>query len=217
MKTLKLKPMAYLLVAIVASVGVYNAFVLNTVSEISSKDAAAVRRLDETYGVVKFGRSLATESKWTRLRGPAVAKAFKKKNSLSYEAINNTESAIAEGLNLSISEMTDGKGNPLNSSGQLFTRNGSIESLEVSLPDGGTLSVAYAEMSGNVFEYEHEGQILSGLMYQVDQSSYMVTLSNGPLEGYRLRFTDTKNPEDAENEIQALAEIHNVQAGTFGI
>jgi len=38
-----------------------------------------------------------------------------------------------------------------------------------------------------VFEYDINGEIYSGMMYQVDQKSYMVALTNSPLEGTRLR------------------------------
>jgi hypothetical protein len=62
-----------------------------------------------------------------------------------------------------------------------------IENLIVSLPQGEGITVSFSELAGNVFEYDINGEIYSGMMYQVDQKSYMVALTNSPLEGTRLR------------------------------
>jgi hypothetical protein len=100
-------------------------------------------------------------------------------------------------------------------SGSLQTNNGVIESLSVSLPNGEGVSVSFSEMSGNVFEYDFGGDLYSGMMYQVDQNSYMVTLTNGPLEGTRLRFNATQE-ENMQETRDFLAENHNVEVGNFG-
>jgi hypothetical protein len=81
-----------------------------------------------------------------------------------------------------------------------------IESLEVSLPGTEKLSVAFREMSGNVFDYDFGGELYSGMMYQVDTNSYVVTLTNGPLEGTRLKFDGAPSVEQIQANEQALAE-----------
>jgi hypothetical protein len=72
----------------------------------------------------------------------------------------------------------------------------------VSLPNGEGLDVSFSEMTGNVFEYDVDGEVYSGMMYQVDQHAYMVTLTNGPLEGTRLRFSSTQSLEDQPQAIE---------------
>jgi hypothetical protein len=88
--------------------------------------------------------------------------------------------------------------------------------LNVSLPNGEGLSVSFSEMTGNVFEYDFEGELYSGMMYQADQSSYIVTLTNGPLEGTRLKFNGELSLEDqiqAEESQRSLAETQEAGAG----
>jgi hypothetical protein len=84
------------------------------------------------------------------------------------------------------------------------------------LPNGEGVSVSFSEMTGNVFEYDFEGELYSGMMYQVDQNSYMVTLTNGPLEGTRLKFSGEASLEEQQQqeEIQrSLAEVSEAEAG----
>ncbi len=103
--------------------------------------------------------------------------------------------------------------------GSLLANNGVIESLNVTLPDGG-FSVSFAEMTGNVFEYDYNGEIYTGMMYQVDPKSYMVTLSNGPLTGTRFKFltssdeVDQSMPDMPSSEY--LADAKEVEVGNFG-
>jgi hypothetical protein len=71
------------------------------------------------------------------------------------------------------------------------------------------IEISFSEMTGNTFEYDLNGQIYSGLMYQVDQNSYMITLTNGPLEGTRLRFAgESTDAQSQQEQTQAyLAEV----------
>ena len=70
-------------------------------------------------------------------------------------------------------------------------------------------------MNGNVFQYDYAGEIYSGMLYQVDPKSFMVTLTNGPLEGTRLRFVEGFTPEQTEIK-ETLKEEHNLEVGFFG-
>ena len=67
----------------------------------------------------------------------------------------------------------------------------------------------------NVFEYDVNGEVYSGMMYQVDQNAYMVTLTNGPLEGTRLRFSAQQSAEE-QQQIQDNLAQNNVDIGEFG-
>jgi hypothetical protein len=127
--------------------------------------------------------------------------------------------AVTEELNLNLVEVINPKKyqNGITGSqfsGSLTTSNGTIDSLSVSLPNSEGLTVSFSEMNGNVFEYDLEGEIYSGMLYQVDQSSYMVTLTNGPLEGTRLRFVGEPSQEQvAAND---HANVGNTGADEFG-
>jgi hypothetical protein len=95
--------------------------------------------------------------------------------------------------------------------GSIATNNGIIESLSANLPENMNIEISFSEMTGNVFEYDLNGKVYSAMMYQVDQSSYMVTMTNGPLEGTRMRFAG-----EAADTNTYLAETHNIEVGAFG-
>lgn len=214
--------------------GTYNAVVINSESHISGSEVKFVKRLDELYGVTVPGREVAASVTWTKLK-PAEVIAHKQQQ----EVIQNISmasaapvsapvpensgpesAAVQEELSLHLVEVINPNkwknGVPAGQfSGSLSTNQGVIESLSVSLPDGEGVSVSFSEMNGNVFEYDIDGELYSGMMYQVDQHSYMVTLTNGPLEGTRLRFSTVEANTQYEQSQQYLVE-NNVEVGTFG-
>ena len=192
--------------------GTYNAVVINSESSISGSDVRFAKRLDEVYGVVKSGREVAASIKWQKLSvkqisslkpqflpQPSIVTQPIKTDSDSVEV---AQAAVQEELNLNLTEVINPKKwqqgiNNSQFSGNLVTNNGVIESLNVSLPNDEGVSVSFSEMTGNVFEYDFNGDLYSGMMYQVDQNAYMVTLTNGPLEGTRMKFSaDLPQPED---------------------
>ncbi len=113
--------------------------------------------------------------------------------------------AVKDDLNLNLMEVHNPKkwqnSTPSQFSGTLSTSNGTIEALSVNLPDGEKVSVSFSEMSGNVFEYDYNGEFYSAMMYQVDQNSYMVTFSNGPLEGTRLKFNKEAEVDQSQPDM----------------
>lgn len=231
--TNKNKTLAFMVAGLFVLTGTYNAVVINSESHLSGSDVKFVKRLDEMYGVTIKGREVAAVTKWQKLApsplnskklapmvekiteaAPAVAEAPTASDLIP-------EAAVQEELTLSLVEVINPKkwqqGLKNNQfSGSLATNNGVIEDLSVALPDGEGVSVSFSEMTGNVFEYDLNGEYYAGMMYQVDKNSYMVTLTNGPLEGTRLRFST----QDAHNEQyetqQLLAENNNVSVGNFG-
>lgn len=218
------------LVTMFTITGIYNSVVINAASTISGDDVKFVKRIDEMYGVITPGRMVAASVNWRKLPPQQNALSVKPKvveqtisqvqsapaTVASSEAPAPTAAAIQEELNLNLVEVVNLKkyANGINSaqfSGDLSTNNGTIDSLNVSLPNGEGFSVSFSEMTGNVFEYDCEQEVCTGMLYQVDQNSYMVTLSNGPLEGTRLRFT-----KPAEVDEQQLAQQYVEQPGNFG-
>lgn len=204
-------------------IGMYNAVVINSESSINSSNVIG-KRLDEVYGVMVPGRQIAgMTAAWKKIQPmkvvvneerPVIQNSKSEKSEVAPQFV--PETTVQQELNLSLVEVTNQKKytNGLTSSqfnGSLSTNQGVIESLSVSLPNGENVSVSFAEMTGNVFEYDLNGNIYSALMFQVDQSSYVVTLTNGPLEGTRLRFSSSNTTEQQET----LAE-NNVQSGSFG-
>jgi len=180
--------------------GTYNAIVINSESSINGEEFRFAKRLDEVYGTLSSKREVATAMSWQKLSVKQAA-IYKSKNINTNQASAEespaqvqTEAAVQEDLNLSLTAVINPKKwkkglNNSQFSGNLSTNQGVIESLSVSLPNGEGLSVSFSEMTGNVFEYDYDGELYSGMMYQDNQNSYVVTLTNGPLEGTISTFT----------------------------
>lgn len=224
----KNKMIAFTVLGLFVLTGTYNALVINSDSHLNEENKF-VKRLDEIHGVTIAGRHMA--GTWQKLSQvkmgpkkalPVVAKTEVKETSTVAPTFAEVPAAaVQESLSLSLVEVINPKkyqnGAPANSfNGSLATNNGVIESLTVSLPGSENLSVAFSEMTGNVFEYDFNGEIYSGMMYQVDTNAYMVTLTNGPLEGTRLRFSAESPAIEQQQTQEKLAENNNVEVGTFG-
>jgi hypothetical protein len=218
-----------LIVGVFIAIGTYNSVVINSESEMNSSEITFVMRLDEVYGITVPGREVAASLEWKKL-GPAQmnrpkqvtqpVSTFAAAPAITESPAEETAAAVQEVLNLSLVEVINSKKwqNGLSStqySGSLSTNGGVIESLSVSLPNGEGLSVSFSEMTGNVFEYDINGELYSGMMYQVDQNAYMVTLTNGPLEGTRLRFS-SQAPGEEQQQNQEILASNNVDVGSFG-
>jgi hypothetical protein len=209
--------------------GTYNAIVINSSSVISGSEFTFVKRLDEVYGITVPGREVATALTWKKLNTLKVNKLPEVVQPLSTSlaapdqaesSVQDTVAAVQEELNLSLVEVINPKKwqNGLATTqfnGSLSTNAGVIESLTVTLPQGEGLSVSFSEMTGNVFEYDINGDLFTGMMYQVDQNAYMVTLTNGPLEGTRLRFAGTASIDEQQANQEMLAN-NNIEVGSFG-
>ncbi len=236
----KKKTLASLALGFVVMTGTYNAIVINSESELSNYDAKLVKRLDEVYGIVKPGRGAASISwqKLEKVQAPSIQRIpppqFQKRSFSNNQVAENSTvtksvpvAAVQDELSLHLVEVANTKKwekglTSTQFSGNLSTNNGVIETLSVALPNGEGVSVSFSEMTGNVFEYDLNGEVYSGMMYQVDQTSYMVTLTNGPLEGTRMRFASeapaqTEEPAAAAPELaENQTENQNIEVGNFG-
>mgnify|MGYP001139078339 CR=1 FL=1 len=209
------------------AMGTYNSFVVNSDAFMDSQNVRFVKRLDELNGLMTSGRKLADNGEWIKLRNapkpqhaPVVQDQVVVSNAapISPAAVSEAapektaQAAIKEELSLELSEVFNAKKYAQapkagEFGGSLSSNNGVIESMSVNLPGGESISISVAEMAGNVFEYELEGQTLSGMMYQMDKTSYMVTLTNGPHEGTRLKFIgEPAAEEDFGNNSTEVAE-----------
>ncbi len=202
-----------LAVGLFVTVGTYNAVVINSETHFVGEEVKFVKRLDEVYGVFVSKREVAASLNWQKVSVKQAAVYRQFKNSLSDKQLQQmageespvevaSQAAVQEELNLTLSSVINPKKwqqglTPTQFSGSLNTSNGVIESLSVSLPNGEGLSVSFSEMSGNVFEYDMNGELYSGMMYQDGTNSYVVTLTNGPLEGTRLCFSNGEAQEAA--------------------
>ncbi|WPU65345.1 hypothetical protein [Peredibacter starrii] len=231
----KNKTAAFMAFGLFMVIGTYNAVVINSESHLAGTDIKFVKRLDEIYGVTVSGREVAASMNWQKLSPQQVAVH---KNKVRPRQLTQTVStsnsapevsagdivpaaAVQEELSLNLVEVINPKKwqkglTNTQFNGSLATNNGVIESLSVSLPNGEGVSVSFSEMVGNVFEYDLDGELYSGMMYQIDQGAYMVTLTNGPLEGTRLRFlADAPAVEQQQNQ-EILAENNGIEVGNFG-
>ncbi len=225
----KKRTLSFLAMLFFVATGTYNAIVINSESHLNVADMRFVKRLDELNGIVEPGRLVATGIQWQKLEPTQTVSSNALRSPVIQEintvasASTNGESvppqvapcaAVTEELNLNLVEVINPKkwqnGLPAGEfSGSLSTANGSIDSLNVSLPNGEGVTVSFSEMNGNVFEYDIDGEVYSGMLYQVDQTAYMVTLTNGPLEGTRLRFVGEPSQEQ-------VAASEQVQIGNSG-
>jgi hypothetical protein len=210
--------------------GTYNAIVISSDSHLNGADVRFVKRLDELKGIIEPGRLVATGIQWQKLaptqnvnqnalRAPVVQELNTIASSSEVAPQASPAAAVTEELNLNLVEVVNPKkwqnGLPTDQfNGSLTTSNGTIDSLNVSLPSGEGVSVSFSEMNGNVFEYDIDGEIYSGMLYQVEQNSYMVTLTNGPLEGTRLRFVGDPSQEQVAATEQQL--VGNAGSDDFG-
>lgn len=216
--------------------GTYNAIVINSESYVS--DVKFVKRLDELYGITKPARQVATSTAWQKLAPVEqtlprpIMQRQQAAPSSSMDAASTSEPAISsasvqEELSLNLTEVINPKkyqkGLTVSDfSGSLQTNNGVIEELNVSLPNGEGVSISFSEMAGNVFEYDLDGNLYSGMMYQVDSNAYMVTLTNGLLEGTRMRFSPEAQVEQTQPDMPsaempeagAVAEVQEPQVAT---
>ena len=213
--------------------GSYNAFVINSESIMSGNDIRFAKRLDEVYGVVVSKREVANTMAWQKLsvKQAAIYKNYGVVSDKLLQEVGASEvapqseviaqAAVQEELSLSLTGVINPKKwqQGLNSSqfsGNLSTNQGVIESLSVSLPNGEGVSVSFSEMTGNVFEYDFNGELYSGMMYQENQNSYVVTLTNGPLEGTRLTFTGEMSPDSQPTQqvdgLSVVADNNNSEA-----
>jgi hypothetical protein len=223
MKRLNFKTIALSISAFMAAVGAYNALVINADSHVAVGNF--VKRSDEMSGVVVAGRNTASIS-WHKLQPIPMKDTIKPQvvGSFSSPAPTAQEvekvAAIQEDLKLNLVEVINSqkwsKGLPNTQfTGSISVANGVIDSLSVALPEGLGMNISNLELSGNVFSYDLGEGSYSAMMYQVDTSTYMVTLTNGPLGGTRLRFSAEASVEQQDTEL-ALAQDHDVQVGSFG-
>ncbi len=230
----KKRTLSFLAMLFFVVTGTYNAIVITSESHLNGADMRFVKRLDEMNGIIEPGRLVATGIQWQKLepvqnveqnafRAPVVQEINTVASSPS--AVNNVPpqeapaAAVTEELNLNLVEVINPKkwqnGLPNDQfSGSLTTSNGSIDTLNVTLPNSEGVTVSFSEMNGNVFEYDIDGEVYSGMLYQVDQTAYMVTLTNGPLEGTRLRFVGEPTQEQVAATEQAV--IGNTDNDAFG-
>ncbi len=218
----KIRTVAWAFFSFMVFTGTYNAIVINSDSKIAGNEVKFVKRLDEIYGVTERGRLVANTMSWQKItpqkievKKVQVTQQFYPSTQVENKAPSVIEelvpvAAVQEELSLSLVEVINPKKWPTalttaQFNGNLSTSNGVIEDLSVSLPNEEGVSVSFSEMTGNVFEYDYNGELYSGMMYQVDQNSYMVTLTNGPLEGTRLRFAGQSQSEPQEPQ-EALAQ-----------
>jgi len=220
MKKKQTKNIVIFALSLLAMIGSYNAIMINSDSNLSS--SSHFKRLDEMFGVVTLGRTPAVDAKWTKIakeHKTVVATAPVAKEVVYDDAPEVAQAAIEAMLDLRLVEVINPKKweNGVKATefkGSIATNNGIIETLSASLPEGLNIDIAFSEMTGNTFEYDLNGEVYSGIMYQVDQASYMITMTNGPLEGTRLKFAaETVDTQTTQNY---LAETHNVEIGSFG-
>jgi len=184
--------------------GIYNALFIDFGVETSAFDNYQFK-LKKTNNVITKKRKtysskrVVTNKGYSKRRKAIVKKAVV--NSRAEISSSNQKAHITHELNLNLKEFF----NPNlykkvlkadQASGSLAARDGVIETFEVSLPNGEEIVGQFSEMNGNVFTYDHEGHLYSGLIYQSGNSAYSVTLVNGPFKGSKMKFVADSSNEN---------------------
>ena len=81
--------------------------------------------------------------------------------------------------------------------GELYVSESSIESLSFYI-NNKFYEIPLVNINNNTFEYELDGEIISGMAYQTDLSQYIISFVNGPLEGIKLEFKTELNLSDSD-------------------
>jgi hypothetical protein len=201
--------------------GAYNSVMVNSDAFMSHEGLPFVKRLDEIHGDVRVGRQMANAvpgGRWINLASAPTANGAVQAEevvTVAVDAPSENPAAITTELSLELTEVFNAKKYPQGTkefAGSLAARDGVLESISVELPQGEAFTVSSAQLTGNVFTYDIDGEDFSGMMYQMDEQSYMVTLTNGPLEGTRLKFTAAKEEEIGNNaQIAENNDTHNVE------
>lgn len=92
--------------------------------------------------------------------------------------------------------------------GELQVSGNSIDYLILNMDEH--FEISFASLNGNTFEYHINGETYSEMLYQVDQDSYMLTLTNGLLEAYRFRFISKQDERNiAHEEYDSNYDLNN--------
>lgn len=182
------KPKLFWIISVLfLTVGLYNSLYINHESSITSSDLKKFKRLDEMLGEVVIARKIASEA--TPLKPIVQAPKFEKV--IPDEVDVKPTSAIEGELNLKMRSIQA----PINSNvkveipnGVLVAKNGIIEVLSFDLSEDEKILIEGAIITGNVFSYNYNGEVLDGMIYQEQGSVYHIRFTNGPLAGIKASF-----------------------------
>jgi hypothetical protein len=123
---------------------------------------------------------------------------------------NCAPAVISQDLDLSLSEVYSPKKfaqvlTKTQFDGSLSVNSGMIDSMDVKLPNSENISMNNVKMCGNLFSYEISGEKYSGMIFTTDNKSFMVSLTEGPFDGTRLKF-DAQVVEEVQAETTEVAE-----------
>lgn len=81
--------------------------------------------------------------------------------------------------------------------GELYVSESSIESLSFYI-NNKFYEIPLVNINNNTFEYELDGELISGMAYQTDSAQYIISFVNGPLEGIKLEFKTQLTLSDSD-------------------
>lgn len=207
-------------------VGSYTTMSINSEDFMNDNEIKFVKRLDELNGnVVRSVASIkpmnlnfdnAPKSALVKInQAPQRNLITRVKNFFGSEKSEapKVKAAIMQELDLALTEVYSPKkySVPLTKEqfeGSLRANNGIIENMDVRLPGDGGLSISNVEMNGNMFSCNIGGEKYSGMIFTTDNKSFMVSFTEGAMEGTRFKFdTTTPTVEEAQNDIGAQPEV----------
>lgn len=210
-------------------VSAYTSVSINSDAFMNDNEIKFVKRLDELNGHTV--RSVASVQPMNLSFGNTPAPALAKLPQLGqrslvsrvknfFKAEDNNEApkvkaAIMQELDLTLTEVYSPKkyNVPLTKEqfeGSLRANNGIIESMEVRLPGDEGMSISNIEMNGNIFTCKIGDEKYSGMIFTTDNKSFMVSFTEGNMEGTRFKF-DVAAPAVEENQEVVVDQQQPVQ------
>jgi hypothetical protein len=210
--------------------GVYNSAVMKSTAFMSDSEVKFLKRLDEmgqeSKGISAPARVVAQKSAWKQIpekvENPKVEQVKKeilpKSNALKVartQVVQEAKAAISKRLDLKLKEFYNAQKykkslTASQFSGSLFMNDGIIESLEVILPNDEVINISYAELTGNTFQYDVDGVMYSGMVYEAGNNNFMVTLTNGPFQGSRMKFHGDSNEYSPDRDVAQYDNVNDV-------
>lgn len=208
------------------AVSSYTSVSINSDAFMNDNEIKFVKRLDELNGNVvrsvasirpmnfSFGGSSAPVPAMKKFQKPEKRNLITRVKDFFKGDDNNdapkVKAAIMQELDLTLTEVYSPKkyNIPLTKEqfeGSLRANGGIIETMEVRLPNDEGMSISNVEMNGNIFTCKIGDEKYSGMIFTTDNKSFMVSFTEGNMEGTRFKF-DVTTPVVEEVQPEVVAE-----------
>lgn len=176
--------------------------------------APKFKRLDEISDVYVVGRSVGAVGDWEAIGDgenvtPKQPEVISKKEQINEQETEAKTPPMVDGIvNLKLVEVFNAKKFSgslavTDFSGNIEISGSTIDTMSLRLPDMEPIEVYHAPVVNNkVFNYEVDYEKFSGVIFESEDSTFVVSFVNGPMRGTRLKFAK----EFPKSEKQAIGD-----------